>query len=97
MCHAIFPVLRFIATNFIAHAFTIKLSPGFDTTYTFMFSLMALVFPYFGLVTAVRNVEHLASFEESPLDSAAKAGALCTLVRTRKWKPRPGDKVWCWL
>ena len=93
---AIFPVLRFIATNYIAHAFTIKLSPGFDITYTLMFCMMSLGFPYFGLVGAVRNIEQLAAFSESPLESAAKAGALCTLARTEKWKPQPGEKAWCW-
>ena len=93
---AIFPVLKFIAANYIAHAFTIKLSPGFDITYTLMFCMMSLGFPYFGLVGAVRNIEQLAAFSESPLESAAKSGALCTLARTRKWKPQPGEKAWCW-
>lgn len=93
---AIFPVLRFITTNYIAHAFTIKLHPGFAVTYTLMFCLTSLFFPYFGLVGAVRSIEQLAAFAESPLQSAAKSGALCTLARTKKWKAQPGEKAWCW-
>ena len=93
---SILPVLKFIATNFIAHAFTVKLSPGFGSTYLVMFGLMSLCFPYFGLVEAVRNIEQLATCADSDLDTAGKAGALCVLARTGKWRPRKGDKVWCW-
>ena len=92
----IFPVVRFIATNYIAHAFTVKLSPGFGLFYLVMFCVMSLCFPYFGLVEAVRNIEQLAVLAGSDLESAAKAGALCVLARTEKWRPRPGDKAWCW-
>ena len=93
---SIFPVVRFIATNYIAHAFTVKLSPGFGLFYLVMFSVMSLFFPYFGLVEAIRNIEQLAYFAGSDLDTATKAGALCVLARTGRWRPRPGDKAWCW-
>jgi hypothetical protein len=94
---AIFFVLKFIATNYIAHAFTIKFRPGFGTIYTLALSLITLFFPYFGLDQAVRNIAQLSILEESPLVCAAKAGALCTLVRTSKWKPQLGNRAWCWL
>ena len=93
---SIFPVARFIATNYIAHAFTVKLSPGFGRFYLVMFSVMSLFFPYFGLVEAVRNIEQLATLADSDLDTAGKAGALCVLARTGKWRPHQNDKVWCW-
>ena len=93
---SIFPVVRFIATNYIAHAFTVKLRPGFGVVYQMMFSTISLFFPYFGLVEAVRNIEKLAIFAGGDLDTAREAGALCVLARTGKWRPRQGDKVWCW-
>ena len=93
---AIFPVLRFIATNYIAHAFTIRLNPGFGIAYTLLFCVITLLFPYFGLLQAARSIEHLAVFAESSLEAAARSGALCTLARTAQWKPLPGEKGWCW-
>ena len=93
---AIFPVLRFIATNYIAHAFTIRLNPGFGIIYTLLFCFITLLSPYFGLAQAARSIECLAVFAESSLEAAARSGALCTLARTTEWKPQPGEKGWCW-
>lgn len=93
---AVFPVLRFIATNFIAHAFTVKLSPGFGFYYALKFYLWSFGFPYFGVVGAVRTGELLAIREQDPLQRAAQSGALCILARAEKWVPRPGDEAWCW-
>ena len=96
VARAVFPVLRFITANYIAHAFTVKLAPGYAVTYTLMSCLMSLYFPYFGLVGAVRSIEQLAAFAGSPLESASKSGAFCALARTKKWTPQPGEKAWCW-
>ena len=93
---AIFPVLRFIATNYIAHAFTIRLNPGFGIAYTLLFCITALLFPYFGLLQAAWSIEYLPVFAESSLEAASRSGALCTLARTTEWKPQPGEKAWCW-
>jgi hypothetical protein len=89
-----FPVLKFIVTYYIAHAFTIRFKPGFGPFYTLIFSLLALFFPYFGLILACRSMEYLAIFADNPLDTALKAGGLCTVARTRDWKPEmDGDQL----
>jgi hypothetical protein len=90
----VLPILQFVVTNYIAHAFTIRFSPGYGPFYTILFSLKALVFPYFGLMTACRALENLALLESDPLDRAIKAGALCTVARTKEWKPEKGDEIW---
>ncbi|KAF8247176.1 hypothetical protein K440DRAFT_551944 [Wilcoxina mikolae CBS 423.85] len=90
----IVPILQFVITNYIAHAFTIRFSPGYAKYYTLIFSLKALIFPCFGLLTACRTVELLAVTEDDPLTRALEAGALCTVARTKKWKPEEGDEVW---
>jgi hypothetical protein len=88
------PILQFVITNYIAHAFTIRFSPGYSAFYTIMFSLKALIFPCFGLLTACRTMELLALREHDPLKRALEAGALCTVARTKEWKPEEGDEVW---
>jgi hypothetical protein len=89
------PVLTFLSANYVSHAFTIRFKPGFGPCYTVLFGIVALCFPYFGLVLACRSMEHLAIFGGSPLDTAMKSGGLCTVARTPYWKPEPGDKMWC--
>ena len=88
------PVLQFVVTNFVAHAFTVRFSPGYGAFYTIIFSLKALVFPCFGLLTACRSMENLTLLEEDPLNRALEAGALCTVARTEEWKPEKGDVLW---
>jgi hypothetical protein len=87
------PVLQFVITNYIAHAFTVRFSPGYGKFYTIIFSLKALVFPCFGLLTACRAMENRTR-KEDPLIHALKAGALCTIARTEEWKPENGDIIW---
>ena len=90
-------VLKFIATNYLAHAFTVSIAPGYGWLYSLLFSLGSLTFPYIGLVAACRSLEQMAILERDPLQRAAKAGALCMVTRTKYWKGRNGDpKVWCW-
>jgi hypothetical protein len=88
--------LKFIATNYIAHAFTVSIAAGYGSYYSILFAFASLFFPYIGLVTACRSLEQLAVLEPDPLKRAARAGALCMVVRTKFWEPKRGDKVWCW-
>lgn len=93
-------VLKFIATNYFAHAFAVGTAPGYGAIYSVLISIGSLAFPYIGLVTACRSLERMAILERDPLKRAARAGALCMVARTRDWKPRndgsedPGH--WCW-
>jgi len=87
------PVLQFIITNFVAHAFTVRFSPGYSVFYTMIFSLKALVFPCFGLLTACRSMENHTLLGKDPLNRALEAGALCTVARTEEWKPEDGDDI----
>ncbi|KAF8247328.1 hypothetical protein K440DRAFT_682611, partial [Wilcoxina mikolae CBS 423.85] len=89
-------LIEFIATNYVAHAFTIRFNPGYGPIYSIMLSVAALVFPYFGLMVACRNLECLILlfFKKDPLNRALKAGALCAVARTQNWRPEMGEKVW---
>jgi len=92
----IWDILKYIGTNYIAHAFTINTAAGYGSLYATTFGLTSLFFPYIGLSTACRSLEQMAILEKDPLKRAARAGALCMVVRTKYWKPRSEDKVWCW-
>ena len=96
-------VVKFVATNYVAHAFSVKTAPGYGWFYSLLFSVYSLAFPYVGLVTACRSLEHVPFFEPDPLKRAAKVGALCMVARTKYWKgpnnskaPNDNNKVWGW-
>jgi len=90
----VIPVLQFIITNYIAHVFTIRFNPGYRPFYISIFAVQALVFPCFGLLMACRTLENLAYLEDDPLDCALEAGALCTVARTKEWKPEKDDRIY---
>ncbi|KAF8544157.1 hypothetical protein BDD12DRAFT_112038 [Trichophaea hybrida] len=92
----IWEILQFIGINYVAHAFTINIAAGYGWIYASIFSLMSLFFPSVGLVSACRSLEQIPTATKCPLERAARAGALCMVVRTKHWEPRDGDKVWCW-
>jgi len=92
--NVLIPILKYIATNYIAHAFTIRFNPGYGPVYTIFLSVASLVFPYLEFIAACRNLEYLSLFSKDPLDRALKAGALCMVARTQNWTPEEGEKVW---
>ncbi|KAF8542014.1 hypothetical protein BDD12DRAFT_641404, partial [Trichophaea hybrida] len=89
---AVQETLKYIASNYIAHSFTIKLAAGYGSSYGILFGFASLFFPYICLVTASRSLEQMSILEKDPMKRAARAGALCMVVQTKFWKPNPGDK-----
>jgi hypothetical protein len=74
----------FFLTNYVAHAATVTRNPGQGPVETFVTIVAALVFPVSGLVPAIRQIRRHARFEPDLLQRAARAGALCMVVRTLK-------------
>lgn len=89
-------ITKFFIFNYIGHAFTIKPGAGYKTIYVLTFAMAAIFLPYYGLLLACRGMETCAVNEENMLKRAGRGGALCVVARTKKWRPRPGDKAWCW-
>jgi len=72
----------FYIGNYIAHAVTIRNPPGRATSWAFMTVILALLFPISGLVEGVRAIASRAVFAKTPLQCAARAGALYEVVKT---------------
>jgi hypothetical protein len=82
----------FFATNFFAHAVTVKQLPGEELTQCFFAVLAAVFYPYCGLPRGVQSIMRRAIFSrDSELQTAGRAGALCIVVRSRLWKPARGQ------
>jgi hypothetical protein len=97
-----FGVMLFYLGNYAAHAATLITYPGEDPIYIGAAILYALFFPTTGIVRGLNAIFRRARvggkfpfIEDSALRVAARAGALCMVVRTEKWRPKtlPTDHV----
>ena len=86
-------VATFFLANYVAHAVTLKSLPGESTISVLRNVVCSLLFPISGVRRAVNAISQRAIFAKTPLEAAAKAGALCMVVRTLEWKPEHGDVV----
>jgi hypothetical protein len=80
-------VAIFYLGNFAAHAATLKTYPGEAPFQVVRAIIYALFFPTSGIVRGLNAIFRHASFEKTDLRVAARAGALCMVVRTSKWRP----------
>ena len=81
----------FFLANYVAHAATIKSVPGEPALITLRVLVSALCLPVSGVMRGVKAIKQRAVFSSTPLETAAKAGALCVVVRTPEWTPQNGD------
>ena len=87
-------VAIFFLANYVAHAATIKSLPGESTLATLLVHVAALIFPLAGILRGVRAIRQCAILsDDTPLKTAAKAEALCVVIRTQEWLPQSGDVV----
>jgi hypothetical protein len=80
-------VIIFFAANFLAHAATVKSSPGDATHVQACNAFLALLFPMSGLLRALNALLRYSRAAQTELYKACNAGALCMVVRDRHWRP----------
>ena len=86
-------IVVFYLANYAAHAATTRSLPGEKTLATATVVLIALFFPAAGAYRGILGITSLAMFGKTDLQKAARAGALCTLIRTSEWQPQNGDTL----
>ena len=84
-------VVLFFLANHVAHAVTTKSLPGEPALSTLRAQVAALMFPLAGIMRGIRAISQRAILSATPLETAAKAGALCIVIRTSEWLPQRGD------
>ena len=75
--------LVFLAANYLAHAITVVTSPGSSWNATLTSAVAALLLPVSGVGHALNGMWERAIFYRDPVTRAARAGALCMVVRGR--------------
>ncbi|KAI9660558.1 MAG: hypothetical protein M1821_009910 [Bathelium mastoideum] len=84
-------IIIFFATNYLAHAATVKSSPGDDVLVQACNAILALCFPMSGLLRALNAIVRFPVAAENEVDKACRAGALCMVVRAPHWRPKLGQ------
>lgn len=74
-------VVVFFLGNYVAHVATINSRPGQSTLITVCISIATLLFPGVGIYRALNAIVSLATFAPTELQRAARAGALCMVVK----------------
>ena len=75
------------------HSATVKELPGQPLIPTFLDLVFALLFPVSGVIRGLNEIFQAAAFQNTPLEIAVRAGAVCEVVRTTYWRPETGDVV----
>lgn len=87
-----YDVFIFFAANFFAHAATIKTLPGEKWREALFTIVLALLFPFSGMSRGIEAIVRHASWPPADdLTVAARAGALCIVLRDVRWRPEPGE------
>jgi hypothetical protein len=85
--------VMFYVGNYVAHVATVKTFPGESIISCCIGMIAALFFPTSGIVRGLAAIIRLSIIEPDPLQAAARAGALCMVVRSNTWTPKVGDRV----
>jgi hypothetical protein len=89
-----YEILLFYALNYVSHAVTVKTLPGERISDLILDIWAALIYPYSGVNRGIEAiVRHAAFGSKDDLHVAARAGALCVVVRSKKWRPKDGQLI----
>lgn len=83
----------FVFTNYVLHALSVRSLPGENAYSTTAFKLCCLLIPYAGLRRGLCLISRASNFAGIDLQCAARANALCMVIRAAEWRPRDGDTI----
>jgi len=86
-------IVIFYLANYAAHAATTRTLPGEPSHRFAAVVIGALFFPAAGAYRGILGILGFAKSGKSDLEVAARAGALCMVVRGNTWKPQAGDSI----
>jgi hypothetical protein len=87
-------LVLFFFANYIAHCVTIKFYPAETPKEMAIAIAGALLFPSSGLSRAIEAIRRRPRFRGiDMLERALISGALCMVVRSADWKPKPGELI----
>jgi hypothetical protein len=86
-------ILAFFSANYLAHAATVRDGPGTPSLRSVMTAIICLFFPAWGLSRAIIHTLTFSILAGDNLTTAARAGALCMVVRLQEWRPAAEESL----
>lgn len=83
----------FFFSNYILHALSVRSLPGENFFSSTVFKFCCLLVPYTGVRRGLCLISRASNLATDDLQAAARANALCFVVRRPDWRPIDGDKV----
>ena len=88
-----YDICWFIFANYILHALSVRSLPGENAYSSLVFKTGCLLIPYTGLRRGLCLISRASNCVGNELQGAARASALCMVIRSSDWRPYPGDEV----
>ena len=88
-----YDICWFFFTNYLLHALSVRSLPGENVYASTTFKLCCLLVPYTGVRRAMSLISRASSLTKDDLQAAARAGALCMVIRKPDWRPQNGQIV----
>ena len=88
-----YDVCWFFFTNYLLHALSVRSLPGENAYSSTVFKLCCLLVPYTGVRRGLSLISRASSLNKNDLQAAARAGALCMVIRKPDWRPEDGQIV----
>ncbi|KAI9825795.1 MAG: hypothetical protein M1832_000735 [Thelocarpon impressellum] len=86
-----FHILLFFTTNYFIHAATVRSLPGENAYASSTFKFACLLAPFTGIRRGLNIILRASALSGDALHAAARANALCMVVRSKDWRPKGGD------
>lgn len=88
-----YDIIWFYVANYVLHALSVRSLPGENLFASLVFKLACLMIPYTGIRRGLCLIARSSNFTRNDLQAAARANALCMVVRGADWRPVNGQTV----
>ncbi|KAL9596660.1 MAG: hypothetical protein Q9219_005655 [cf. Caloplaca sp. 3 TL-2023] len=88
-----YDVLWFIFTNFVFHALSVRSLPGERSLTSTVLKFCCFLVPYTGVRRGLCLILRASNLAGNDLQAAARADALCMVIRNPEWRPKDGQVV----
>lgn len=88
-----YDICWFFFANYILHALSVRSLPGENFYSATVFKFCCLLIPFTGLRRGLNLISRGGNLAGNDLQAAARANALCMVIRKPDWRPHIGDEV----
>ena len=88
-----YDIVWFYFANYIMHALSVRSLPGENLFTSIVFKIACLMIPYTGIRRGLCLISRASNVVRNDLQAAARANALCMIVRSVDWRPLNEEEV----